>query len=397
MSSPGSTRDDDSMVTGASEVSDDQPLLAVVLGTRPEIIKLAPILHECRVRGVRYILIHTGQHYSRNLDAVFFDRLGIPAPEYNLGVGSGSQGEQTGTMLTRVEEVLAETNPDVVLVQGDTNSTLAGALAASKLHIPVGHVEAGLRSYDRSMPEEINRILTDHVSDFLFAPTEHAASQLRQEGLTADRITITGNTVVDALDDFKDRALSESRVMEEFGLEPGEFALLTVHRAENVDDATRFADILLGVEQYALETGLEVIYPIHPRSASNLESFGIDVPERIRTVDPVDYFDFLTLESAASLVFTDSGGVQEETCILGTPCVTLRFNTERPESVFVSSNIVAGTSPGDIVEAGHRIQRATRNWENPFGDGTAAKQIMDVLAPLLEPGPGEQTAEDYVS
>lgn len=397
MSSSGSTREEDSMVTSGTTTGGDSPLLAVVLGTRPEIIKLAPILHECRVRQIPYILIHTGQHYSENLDSVFFDALGIPAPDHNLGVGSGPQGEQTGTMLTRVEEVLADARPDLVLVQGDTNSTLAGALAASKLHIPVGHVEAGLRSYDRSMPEEINRILTDHVSDFLFAPTEHAASQLRQEGLTQDRIFTSGNTVVDALEYFKERAFTESTVLSDLGLEPGEFTLLTVHRAENVDDPSRFSDILHGVDQYARETDLEVIYPIHPRSAAKLEDFGIEVPDRIRMVDPVDYFDFLTLESTASLVFTDSGGVQEETCILRTPCVTLRYSTERPESVFVSSNMVAGTSPGDIVEAGHTMRRAPRTWENPFGDGTAAKQIIQVLAPVLQPSSEERAQEDLVS
>lgn len=397
MASPETVGDSQPTADQAGSPGDDSPLLAIVLGTRPEIVKLAPIVAECRARNQPFVLIHTGQHYSETLDGVFFETLGLPLPDYNLEVGSGSQGRQTGTMLTRIERVLSETDPDVVLVQGDTNSTLAGALAASKLNIPVGHVEAGLRSFDPEMPEEINRRLTDHLSEFLFAPTTHSAANLRREGLDPGQITVTGNTVVDALTEYRDLAAAKSSILADLGLGDEEYALLTLHRAENVDDPERFASILDGVDRYATSAGMEIIYPIHPRSAERLEEFGLDVPPTIHTVDPVDYLDFLHLEARAAVVFTDSGGVQEETCILGTPCVTLRYSTERPESVFVGANVLAGTQPEDILEAGHRMRAKDGRWSNPFGDGTAAAQILDELAGLLTASATEQLEEDLVS
>jgi UDP-N-acetylglucosamine 2-epimerase (non-hydrolysing) len=359
------------------------PGVAVVLGTRPEIIKLAPVVHECRRRDVPVTVIHTGQHYSEALDTVFFEQLDLPAPDYNLGVGSNSHGAQTGEMLAGVERILLEHRPAAVLVQGDTNSTLSGALAAAKLSIPVGHVEAGLRSFDREMPEEINRVVVDHVADYLFAPTAETATLLEAEGIDPDAITVVGNTVVDALRFAADRAAGESTVLAELGLTAGEFCLMTAHRAENVDDPDRFARLLAAVGGVAEDTGLEVIYPIHPRAAARLESFGLAVPAGVRLVEPLAFLDFLRLEDTAALVVTDSGGVQEEACVLGTPCVTLRYSTERPETAYVGANMIAGLDPDDVREAARRMLGKPATWANPFGDGTAAARILDALEPAL--------------
>lgn len=353
--------------------------LAFVLGTRPEIIKLAPVIRECKRRDIPTVLIHTGQHYSDELDAVFFRQLRLPEPTYNLGVGSDRHGAQTGEMLAGVEQRLLETDPEAVLVQGDTNSALAGGLAGSKLDVDVAHVEAGLRSFDRDMPEETNRVLVDHVSEYLFAPTPESARLLRREGLPESRITVTGNTIVDAVEQYSELAATESDVLERFGLDPEGFCVLTAHRAENVDDRDRFASLLNGVNRYAKRAGLPVVYPIHPRARDRLDEFDLSVPDTIRLVEPLDFFDFLKLEDEASLVFTDSGGVQEETCVLGTPCVTLRYNTERPETVFVGANCIAGLSPRDIVTAAEQMAPKRGRWNSPFGDGRAGWRIVSEL------------------
>ena len=361
--------------------------IAIVLGTRPEIIKLAPVILACERRGLPYTLIHTGQHYSEDLDEIFFEQFDLEPPAHDLGVGSASHGVQTAEMLTGIERILQDERPDVLLVQGDTNSVLAGALAASKLQVPVGHVEAGLRSFDRDMPEEINRVVTDHVSTYLFAPTPTAAAQLEREAVAGD-IVETGNTVVDALYTFRDLARERSTVLADRGLRAGEFYLMTAHRAENVDDAERFASLLGGVARFARETDRPVLYPIHPRAADRLDAFDLDVPEGIEVIEPQSFLDFLTLEDAAALVFTDSGGVQEETCILGTPCVTLRYSTERPETAFVGANMIAGLDPEDVVEAGRRMLGKPGGWTVPFGDGDAADRILDAVEPALRANGG---------
>jgi UDP-N-acetylglucosamine 2-epimerase (non-hydrolysing) len=245
-------------------------------------------------------VIHTGQHYSESLDEVFFQQLDLDEPDVNLEVGSGSHGVQTGAMLAGIERELEEQEPDVVFVQGDTNSTLAGGLAAAKIGQSVAHIEAGLRSFDRSMPEEINRVVVDHVADYLFAPTVEMAAQLRSEGIPEDRITVTGNTVVDAVTNYGAVAAETSTVLDDLGLEGEEFALLTAHRAETVDEPDSFQRVLEGVSDAAGRLGLEVIYPIHPRAADKLETFGLDVPGNIRLIDPLGFFDFLRLEDAAA-------------------------------------------------------------------------------------------------
>ncbi|RQG91517.1 UDP-N-acetylglucosamine 2-epimerase (non-hydrolyzing) [Natrarchaeobius halalkaliphilus] len=353
--------------------------LSFVLGTRPEIIKLSPVIRACQRREIPFSIVHTGQHYSEKLDSVFFEQLGLPAPEYNLTIGSSSHGEQTGRMVVEIESVLEKERPDVVLVQGDTNSVLAGTIAATKLDpILVGHVEAGLRSFDRDMPEEVNRRLADHAADYLFPPTETARDQLLEEGLPAEWMTITGNTIVDAVTENTSIAHERSDVLSEFGVRE-RFALLTAHRAENVDDRERFASLIDSVAAAVRKHDLSVVYPIHPRAEKRISTLDIDVPEEITLVEPQDFLDFLVLEDEAEIVFTDSGGVQEESCILRTPCVTLRDNTERPETIAVGANRIVGVERASVVNGVREMLAVEPDWKNPFGDGTAAEQILDAL------------------
>ncbi len=352
--------------------------ISVVLGTRPEIIKMSPVIRELERRKIDFFIIHTGQHYSYNLDRVFFEQLNLPRASYNLEIGSGSHAEETSKILLGVERVLFEENPDIVLLEGDTNSVLGGALAAVKLHIKIGHIEAGLRSYDRQMPEEINRILTDHCSDYLFAPTGKARAILLGEAVPEDRIFVTGNTIVDAVYQNLEIAREQCRVLDDLHLKSGEYFLVTLHRQENADSPSRFAAILKGLESVAARYRMPVIYPAHPRSRKRIAEYGLN-PENIRLIDPVDFLSFLQLESNARLVLTDSGGVQEESCILGTPCVTLRDNTERPETIDIGANILAGASPERIIECSETMLGRKNSWSNPFGDGHAGKRIIDIL------------------
>ena len=374
-------------------------MIAIILGTRPEIIKMSPIIRACESTGTDFFILHTGQHYSYEMDKAFFDELELPAPKYNLDAGSGLHGEQTGKILAGIEEVLMKENPDVVLVQGDTNTVLAGALAAAKLHIKVGHVEAGLRSFDRTMPEEINRVLTDHISDYLFAPTTGARTHLKSEGIPDEKIIITGNTVVDAVIQNRELADRQGNILSDMGLTNQGYFLVTAHRAENVDTKERLAGIFAGLTAVSQEHNLPVVFPMHPRTRKMMETFGImpellagtDTPEEqliradtskeqkhtITICQPVGYLAFLQLQAHAACVLTDSGGLQEESCILKTPCVTLRENTERPETVEVGANILAGTDPKRIQETVRTMLARTRgDWENPFGDGTAGEQIV---------------------
>lgn len=358
--------------------------VAMVLGTRPEIIKMAPVIRQLEARQVDYFILHTGQHYSYNLGQVFFDQLKLPAAKYNVTAGSESHAKQTAKMLSGIEKILQLELPDIVLVEGDTNSVLAGALAAVKLLIKVGHVEAGLRSYDRRMPEEINRTLVDHCSDYLFAPTIQAKAILLSEGIPESRIFVTGNTIVDAVYQHIEMAKKRGDAVSTLGIKPKEYFLVTLHRQETVDNPERFASILKGLDELAVQFGLPVIYPIHPRSRKRLDQFKLR-PLNIRLIPPVDFLSFLELESKARLVLTDSGGVQEETCILGVPCVTLRDNTERPETVEVGSNIVAGASPDRILECVKIMLNRQSKWQNPFGDGRAAERIVNII---MEAGNG---------
>lgn len=352
--------------------------IAVILGTRPEIIKLSPVIRALERAGVPHGVVHTGQHYSKELDSVFFDELGLPEPRYNLGIGSGSHGAQTGRMLAAIEEVLVQERPAMVVVQGDTNSVLAGALAASKLGIKVGHVEAGLRSNDRNMPEEINRVVTDHLSDYLFAPSELAATILRNEGIAPQKIFNTGNTIVDAVQQNLALAQGQSTILEQLGLAHGKYLLMTTHRQENVDHRVRYEGILQGARQLHDELGLPVVYPIHPRAKKMLEAHQLS-SEGLWLCHPLGYLDFLTLEANARLILTDSGGLQEEACILGVPCITLRDNTERPETVAVGANLLVGVKPEQICAGARLLLSRSTDWQQPLGDGAAGKKIAHVL------------------
>jgi len=352
--------------------------IAVMVGTRPEIIKMAPVVRACQAKDVECLLLHTGQHYSFEMDGVFFEELGLPRPHVNLEVGSGTQAYQIAAIVEGMEPVLTEARPDWVLVEGDTNSVLATALTAQKLGFKVGHVEAGLRSYDRNMPEEINRILTDHLSEALFAPTEHARKILLGEGVGTSRIHVTGNTVVDELKLQRARA-ERDEVFERFGVERGRFALATVHRAENVDHVPRLRGIVQGLGATSRTLGLPVLAALHPRTTARLAQLGLMMENGVRALPPLPYLDFLGLHAGAALMLTDSGGLQEEACCLGVPCVTLRDNTERPESVEVGANVLVGADPEAILAGARRMLGVVNAWTNPFGDGRAAHHILDAL------------------
>jgi UDP-N-acetylglucosamine 2-epimerase (non-hydrolysing) len=352
--------------------------IAVILGTRPEIIKMSPVISNLERKQADYFILHTGQHYSYDLDKVFFEQLKFTDAKYNLEVGSGSHAEQIAKILTGVDKVLHEESPDIALVEGDTNSVLASALAAAKLHIEVGHVEAGLRSYDRQMPEEINRILADHCSDYLFAPTEKARKILLGEGIPEEKIFVTGNTIVDALYQNLEIAKERGNTLGVLGVNPKEYFLATIHRQENVDNQARFTSIIEGLNAVAAEFRLPVIYPVHPHSKKRMSEFHLKVGN-VRLIDPLDFLGFLELESNARLILTDSGGVQEEACILGVPCVTLRNSTERPETLEVSSNILAGTSSEKILQSVEIMLGRENSWSNPFGDGKAGERIVGII------------------
>ncbi|MGB9940827.1 non-hydrolyzing UDP-N-acetylglucosamine 2-epimerase [Methanosarcina sp.] len=352
--------------------------IAIILGTRPEIIKMSTIIRECEKQIIDYYIIHTGQHYSYEMDRIFFEQLKLPQVKYNIEAGSGKHGEQTGKMLSKIEEILLKDIPEVVLVQGDTNTVLAGALAASKLHIKVGHVESGLRSFDRNMPEEINRIIADHISDYLFAPTEISKQYLLNEGVPEEKIFVTGNTIVDAAYQNLEIANKSANILKELGLSQKKYFVATAHRAENVDDRIRLGGILTGLRQIYKEFDFPIIFSAHPRTVKMIKEFGFEVPEGTVLIEPLGYLEFLQLESKARLILTDSGGVQEESCILKVPCVTLRENTERPETVEVNANLIAGTGE-KIIHCVRKMMNSKIEWINPYGNGNASKLILEMI------------------
>ncbi len=354
-------------------------MIAIVLGTRPEIIKMCSVIRAAEKARVPYYILHSNQHYSASMDQIFFDELELPQPTYNLGIGSGLHGAQTGAMLAAMEPIFLETQPDVVLVQGDTNTVLAAGLAASKLGIKVGHVEAGLRSYDRSMPEEINRVVTDHLSNYLFTPTTGSTEILHKEGVDSSLIFQVGNTIVDAVMQNRELAARKSTTLQTLKLEKGGYLLVTLHRPANVDQPETLRAIIEGLAQVATETNLPIIFSAHPRTKKQLETFTITLPDSIRVIEPVGYLDFLELQQGAALILTDSGGIQEEACILGVPAVTIRDNTERPETIEVGANLLGGTTSAGIVEAAHKMLNKKPDWANPFGDGTAGEQIITIV------------------
>ena len=365
--------------------------LCFIYGTRPEIIKLSPVIKLCLKNKVPFFSIHTGQHYSYLMDKMFLEELNLPPPKYELNIKSKAafmQGYHTGRMLIGIEKILLSELPYCVVVQGDTNTVLAGALAAKKitttkiftgLDIKVAHVEAGLRSYDESMPEEYNRIVADHFSDLVFVPTYLEKKILLKEGIPKHRIYITGNTIVDALTECANLAMKKVSILERLGLRKGSYILLTLHRQENVDSKKIFSDIIKGLTKVILEFKMPIIFPAHPRTAKKLNLFKLKMPDGIIMINPTSFLDFLSLEANAALVMTDSGGVQEEACILKVPCVTLRNNTERPQTISVGANIIAGTRPDNILGSALKAYSRERKWANPFGDGKTAGRIVKLL------------------
>lgn len=383
--------------------------IATILGTRPEIIKMAPIIDEISKRGINQIILHTGQHYDKEMSDNFFKDLEIPVPDYNIHVGSGSHGKQTGLMMKGIEEVLIEEKPDIVLVQGDTNAVLAGALVASKLHIAVGHVEAGLRSFDMTMPEEINRHVADITSQMYFIPTEQSAINLLSEGFSHKNLFITGNTVVDAcfrhLEIAKKNGFSEESLKELNVEDMDNILTLTMHRAENVDIKERVINIIDALKEL---NNMNIIFPIHPRTKNTLKNFGLfdelNNLSHVHIIKPIGYLDFLLLNSMSSLILTDSGGLQEEAITLDVPCLTLRYNTERPETVTAGGNILVGSDKDKILENARKIlndedfREKMKNAQNPYGVGNSAEVTVDLIEKYYENGLLEIKApEDIMS
>jgi UDP-N-acetylglucosamine 2-epimerase (non-hydrolysing) len=358
-----------------------------VVGARPNFMKVAPIVEAMRARPAEFapLVVHTGQHYDERMSDAFFRDLGLPRPDVHLGVGSGSHARQTAAVMERFEPVVLEEKPDWVLVVGDVNSTLACALVCSKLLVRVAHVEAGLRSRDRAMPEEINRLVTDQLSDLLLTPSADADRNLLAEGIPPARIRMVGNVMIDSLFRQLERA-GASTAREDLGVAGRDYAVVTLHRPSNVDDAETLRGIVGALEEVGAR--LPVVFPVHPRTRQNLASFGlldgVERRGRVRLAEPLGYLDFLRLYSGAALVLTDSGGIQEETTALGIPCLTLRENTERPVTVELGTNRVVGTDPARIVAEAFDALARGRGGEPPrvppLWDGRAAGRVLDALA-----------------
>jgi UDP-N-acetylglucosamine 2-epimerase (non-hydrolysing) len=345
-----------------------------VVGARPNFMKVAPVMRALtQRRGLTQTLVHTGQHYDVNMSDIFFQQLGIPLPDINLSVGSGSHAWQTAETMTRFEPVLLEHKPDVVLVYGDVNATVAAALVCSKLQIRIGHVEAGLRAFDRSMPEEINRIVTDQLSDLLFTPSEDADANLEHDGISQAKIHRVGNVMIDSLVHLLPAARKYS--MNRF---PEHFALVTLHRPSNVDDRSELQSILTALLE--LSARLSIIFPVHPRTRARIAEFGINL-EKLQLLDPMPYLEFLALQSRATVVITDSGGIQEETTFLGIPCLTVRTNTERPVTVTLGTNVLVGKDKQKLRSEFEKILegKGKKSTIPPLWDGHASERIAKVL------------------
>ncbi len=353
-------------------------LICSVVGARPNFMKMAPVVRELRRRGIESTLVHTGQHYDAAMSKVFFEELGIPEPDVNLEIGSDTATRQTARIMMAFEEVCRRKTPDLILVGGDVNSTMAVALVAARLGIRLGHVEAGLRSFDRTMPEETNRVVTDHVSDYLFTTEESANLNLLREGLPADRIHFVGNCMVDTLREHAASAV-ESSPWTTFGLTPGDYGILTLHRPSNVDSESALQRIMQSIE--VVSSRLPVLFPVHPRTAARLESSGIVLPHGIRVCGSLPYKTFLGLMAKAKVALTDSGGIQEETTALSVPCLTLRDNTERPVTLTHGTNRLVGSDPERIRRSLDEILAGA--WPSggrvPLWDGRASQRIADVV------------------
>ncbi|MCM8711289.1 UDP-N-acetylglucosamine 2-epimerase (non-hydrolyzing) [Clostridium sp. SYSU_GA19001] len=347
--------------------------ILTVIGARPQFIKAAAVSNVIRKKH-NEILVHTGQHYDENMSKVFFDELGIPKPDYNLSVGSGGHGFQTGSMLIKLEEIYTSEKPDLILVYGDTNSTLAGALCGSKLLIPVAHVEAGLRSFNKAMPEEQNRILTDHISKYLFVPTVSAEKNLKLEGITEGVYNI-GDVMYDGILHFKKVAEKKSSIIDKLELSKGEYILTTIHRAENTNNINRLKNIIEALN----ESEVHIVLPLHPRTKKYIQDYGLYFSHNVTVIEPIGYLDMIALEMHSKKIVTDSGGVQKEAFFMQKPCVTMRDETEWIETVENGWNIIAGTDKQKILD-GILNFVPTMEQENIFGDGTAAEKIVNIIS-----------------
>ena len=354
-----------------------------IVGARPNFMKVAPVLNALKGReNVVQTLVHTGQHYDVNMSDVFFQQLGIPVPDVNLAVGSGTHAKQMAEIMMRMEPVVSERQPDMVLVYGDVNSTVATALVCAKLGVRVGHVEAGLRSFDRTMPEEINRLVTDQLADLLFTPSEGGDENLRREGIPADKIFRVGNVMIDSLVRLLPAAQKTSTQTTKTYDLPERYALVTLHRPANVDDSATLKGILESL--LAVNRDLAVVFPAHPRTRKRIADFGLN-PGQLRLLDPLPYVDFLGLQSRATVVITDSGGIQEETTYLGVPCLTVRDNTERPITVSMGTNVLVGRDPEKLRMGLSRVLggKAKQGAVPPLWDGHAGERIADILVAQL--------------
>lgn len=354
--------------------------IVTIIGARPQFIKAAMCSRVFAEHGITELIVHTGQHFDANMSEVFFDELSIPKPAHNLGIGGGSHGQNTGRMIEAIEQVLVNEKPDWVLVYGDTDSTLAGALAAVKLHIRVAHVEAGLRSFNRKMPEEINRILTDHAANLLFAPTQTAVGHLASEGIIGERVHLVGDVMFDAALHFGNLADVKSNVLALLGLQPKSYTLATIHRAENTDDPIRLDAILQGFESFSHN----IVLPLHPRTRSRIDEFGLSLSSNIKVIDPVGYIDMVMLEKNAALIATDSGGVQKEAYFYRVPCVTLRDETEWVELIEAGWNCLA--PPGSGADISTALNDAFGNLGSEvelYGQGDTSQLIAAQLDETL--------------
>ncbi|OPY32668.1 MAG: UDP-N-acetylglucosamine 2-epimerase [Methanomassiliicoccales archaeon PtaU1.Bin124] len=317
------------------------------------------------------------------MDQIFFDELDISKPKYNIGIGSGSHGQQTGQMLIKIEEILMKERPRMVIIQGDTNTTLAGALAASKMQIPIAHIESGMRSFNRSMPEEMNRVVVDHISQLLFVTSEQPKENLLKEGLEEKSIVICGNTQSEAVKRFIDIAKRKSRIITDLGLECGHYILVTVHRQENTEKPEILKNILTGLARISNETGYPIIFPAHPRTINTIKENGIEIPQAIRIIEPLGYIDFLRLQMESGLIMTDSGGVQEEAFMLCVPCVTLRNETEWVDTIEAGANVLAGTEVENIVACAKKMISSKRDWQLPIAQASPSDIIVSTVMKML--------------
>jgi UDP-N-acetylglucosamine 2-epimerase len=349
--------------------------IVTIVGARPQFIKAAPVSKALKEAGHREFFVHTGQHYDHGMSQVFFDELSLPQPDVNLSIGSGGHGKQTGQMLTGIEEILLAEKPDYVLVYGDTNSTLAGALAAVKLHIPLAHVEAGLRSYNREMPEEHNRVLTDHCADILFCPTQTGVDNLAKEGITKG-VHLVGDTMYDAALQYSEIAEQRSTILKALEIRSKQYLLLTIHRASNTDSADNLRNIFSALAQ----TGETVIFPLHPRTRVAMETMRITMSDypNIRVIDPQGYLDMLMLEKNARMILTDSGGIQKEAFFFAVPCITLRTETEWVETISAGWNTLLGSDFETLAEKVHVLASPAQHFAL-YGDGFASTYIARIL------------------